>query len=221
MTKITSISVIVFLLSGATDVMGQERRRDIEGDVGLQIATAKPMAAVFPVTWGFGLGPRWGFPTADRLWIKLNFGVTRGAHALDGDSYTETLMNLRAGPEWQYEAWRLDGVSLLPFYRLDFSYTFDSERTGGMFDGWFNEENEHISNFFSGGGMAQTVGVKALFDNIFFIYAGYTFYHPLLRNRNAEYQGDLGTGWEDVASRRFNMSTMSVGIGVVADFWND
>src|SRR5690606_18656294 len=79
MTKITSISVIVFLLFGATDVMGQERRRDIEGDVGLQIATAKPVANVFPVTWGFGLGPRWGFTTAERLWIKLNFGVTRGA----------------------------------------------------------------------------------------------------------------------------------------------
>jgi|GEM_PF-1723842 len=204
-----------------TASMAQQRRIGAELDVALQIATAKPMASVFPVKWSLGIGPRWGFTTADRLWIKLNFGMLSGASSLDGNSYTETLTDLRAGPELQYEAWRSEAVSIFPFYRMDFSYTFDSERTGGLFAGWFNEESEHISNFFAGGGVAQTLGVKALFDDTFFVHAGYTFYHPLLRNRNADYQGDLGAGLEEFERRRFNMSTLSVGIGLMVDFWND
>lgn len=202
-------------------VMAQQRRIGMELDVALQIATAKPLAGVFPVNWSLGIGPRWGFSTADRLWVKLNFGLLSGASSLDGDSYTETLTDLRVGPEFQYEAWRSDAVSIFPLYRLDFSYTFNSERTGGVFANMFNEETEHVSNFFTGGGVAQTVGVKALFDDRFFVHAGYTFYHPLLRNRNADYQGNLGNGLEDFTSRRFNLSTISVGVGFVVDFWND
>jgi len=204
-----------------TASLAQQRRIGMELDVALQVATAKPMASVFPVNWSLGVGPRWGFNTADRLWVKLHFGMLSGASSLGNDSYTETLTDLRAGPELQYEAWRSDVVSLFPLYRLDFSYTFDSERTGGLFAGWFNEETEHISNFFTGGGVAQTLGVKALFDETFFVHAGYTLYHPMLRNRNAEYQGDLGAGLEQFERRRFNMSSFSVGVGFFIDFWND
>ena len=220
--KIRTLGLIGFLWIGLlSGSMAQQRRIGMELDAALQIATAKPMASVFPVNWSLGVGPRWGFSTADRLWVKLNFGLLSGASSLGNDSYTETLTDLRVGPEVQYEVWRSEAVSVFPFYRLDFSYTFDSERTGGLFASWFNEETEHVSNFFTGGGVAQTIGAKALFDGTFFVHVGYTFYHPMLRNRNPDYQGDLGAGLEHFARRRFNMSTISVGVGFAVDFWDD
>ena len=216
--RICGLAIALWLCLVTTTATAQRRHIGAEIDVGLQIATAKPMASVFPVKWSMGLGPRWGFSTADRLWIKLNFGLLSGGSSLGNDDYTETLLDLRVGPEVQYVVWESDAVSFLPFYRLDFSYTFDSERSGGLFAGLFNEETEHISNFFTGGGVAQTLGIKALFDGAFVVHMGYTFYQPSLHNRNPDYQGDLGAGLEQFSSRRFNMSTLSVGIGFVVDF---
>lgn len=130
------------------------------------------------------------------------------------NSVTEHFRTWKAGGELQYYLTDYKQVAFYPYLRVDHNWSANYYSETYNYDPWSNTSSTAYSDkYFKGTGLSYTAGIKAVFDDYWYVKLDYEYYKPTL---DLNQQIIETAEWEGIyvaPSHQFNFNALSLSIG--------